>query len=820
MCGVISIVYPGHNPALGREAGNLVKQLEYRGYDSTGVATIGTDGTITLKKSVGAPSRVVEALRIGDLAGQKAIGQVRWATYGSVTDTNAQPHEVRCHAHVVGAHNGNISNTDALKEFLRERKHHVVSDNDGEMLVHVVEHFFAEEGGLDPALDAERRREAALRAIRRADAAVVGSYAACIALPGIPGVFAMKAGSSLYAGKGADAGGEYVVVSSDLTSVLSKTRALIPLAEGEGLYFTHADYVVFSLREPRESRPPLRRSRLNVADIALQPPYRFFMEQEIAHAGTNLDAILANYFRGPGERERLAALEPHAEDVHALVAGLLALADVFEPAAAAERRRALLSDPRLARLGALLPAAGQAAFASDEAPLLEELLATGGARDALLALDRLVSWQKKTSVLARKDALLADLRRARQVYLLGSGTSYHACLAGAAFLASLGGLAAHAVNPGHFRTTYLPVLQPDDVVLAVTQSGETKDLVDVLNDVRARHGRTVRLLALVNNENSTIPQEKADAFLPLLCGPEIAVAATKSFVSQLAVFYVLARSLREDEAAVAGGLARVRGLLGPTLDATAPALDEIARRFHLKPSLHILGTSLAGIAKEGALKVREVVLNHTEGYDAAEFKHGPNTILGKNTVLSWTDAEGMLERTAGFAADLIAREGPGAAAGLLARLAAGGFAALHELSEREPGAALAKERLDPEKLFGNYPLLFVCGPDPRDVRITVSQIHTHKIRGADVVLVAPENPDLRRAVEGRPDRAGDYFARYVVVPPCADPHAFVFQAAVVLQVLALRMSIAKMEALDAAGVCDHGVHPDVPKNVSKSITVD
>ena len=110
--------------------------------------------------------------------------------------------------------------------------------------------------------------------------------------------------------------------------------------------------------------------------------------------------------------------------------------------------------------------------------------------------------------------------------------------------------------------------------------------------------------------------------------------------------------------------------------------------------------------------------------------------------------------------------------------------------------------------------------DPRDARITVSQIHTHKIRGADVVLVAPEHADLRRAVEGRPDRPGEYFARYVVVPPTSEPHGFVFQAAVVLQVLALRMSIAKMEALDAAGVHDHGVHPDVPKNVSKSITVD
>ena len=819
MCGVISICYPRHNPALGREAGALLRHLEYRGYDSTGAAVIDAGGAITLRKSVGAPSRVVEALGIVALEGVKAIGQVRWATYGSVTDANAQPHEVRCHVHMVGAHNGNISNTDALKGFLREREHHVVSDNDGEMLVHVVEQFFFEEGGLDPHLDARARRDVALTAIRRADALVVGSYAACVAFPGIEGVFAMKAGSSLYAGKGSDAAGEFVVVSSDLTSVLSKTRALIPLSEGEGLHFTHDDYAVFSLREKKESRPPLRRSRLNVADIGLSPPYRFFMEQEIAHSGPNLDALLRNYFRVPGEREAQAALEAHAGDVHALVGELHALSDVFDPGEATARRTALLADPRLGRLRALLPAPAER-FTSDDAPLLEELAAAGGDRGALAALDGLVAWQKKAGVLAKKDALLAELRRARQVYLLGSGTSYHACLCGATYLASLGGLPAHAVNPGQFRSTYLPVLKPGDVVLAVTQSGETKDLVDVLNDVRAAHGASVRLLALVNNENSTIPQEKADAFLPLLCGPEIAVAATKSFISQLAVFYLLARSLSEDEAAVAAALRQVRDRLAPTLAATAAPVEEIARRFHMKPSLHLLGTSLAGVAKEGALKVREVVLNHSEGYDAAEFKHGPNTILGKNTVLSWTDAEALMRRTAGLAVELAAALGTAGAAAVLEPLRAGGFPALHALPEGQPGAALARERLDPEQLFSNYPLLFVCGPDPRDVRITVSQIHTHKIRGADVVLVAPENEDLRRAVEGRPDRAGDYYARYVVVPPGAGPNEFVFQAAVVLQVLALRMSVFKMDALDAAGVRDHGVHPDVPKNVSKSITVD
>ncbi|HNT29211.1 MAG TPA: class II glutamine amidotransferase, partial [bacterium] len=143
MCGVVSILYGEQTEFLGREASDLLKKLEYRGYDSTGGAFISDDGAVILRKKVGAPSRVIEKLEIDRLPGKRFIGQVRWATYGSVTDQNAQPHEVSCRAHLVGAHNGNISNTDALKEFLTHHGHTVLSDNDGEMLVHLVEHHYA-----------------------------------------------------------------------------------------------------------------------------------------------------------------------------------------------------------------------------------------------------------------------------------------------------------------------------------------------------------------------------------------------------------------------------------------------------------------------------------------------------------------------------------------------------------------------------------------------------------------------------------------------------------------------------------------------------
>lgn len=778
MCGVVGIAYGRDNPALGRESASLVKHLEYRGYDSTGVGTMAEDGTIVLRKKVGAPSRVVQELGIEGMAGQKAIGQVRWATYGSVTDQNAQPHVVRCRATLLGAHNGNISNTDQLKQFLRERGHDVVSDNDGEMLVHVVEEYLAESGGVDALPAGEARVKAVEAAIRRANGTVVGSYAACFSVPGVPGVFAAKAGSSLYAGKGKDAAGPFVVVSSDLTSVLSKTRLLVPLSEGEGLWFDHESYRVFSLTDERSSVPPLRRSRLNVADIALHPPYAFFMEQEIAQAGPNLELLRRYSFPDPAEEAAFAAFEASHEDASALVFELLRVSG-REGRDLSEAAGALVADPRLAALGRRAGRGAARELVSEEAALLDEIRsARPEAAEAVALLDLLALWKKKREVLAAKERALAVLRSAPRVFLVGSGTSYHACLAGASFLHDIAKLATHACNPGLFRSVALDALRPGDAVFGVTQSGETKDLVDVFNDVRRRHGSAVTLACLVNNENSTLPQEKSDFFLPILCGPEIAVAATKSFVSQMALFHLLAASLVEPPAAVAARLGAVRRAVDGALAATAADVDEVARALALRPSLHVLGTSLAGIAREGALKVREVVLNHTEGYDAAEFKHGPNTILGKNTVFGWEE----LRRA-------------------FADGARGGS-------------------FDEERYFSNYPLLFLCPPDERDVHITVSQIHTHKIRGADIVLVAEEDVRLRQAVEGRPDRPGPYHARMVAVPATGDRTLFAFQAAVVLQRLALRMSVEKMRVLDAAGVRDHGVHPDVPKNVSKSITVD
>ena len=819
MCGIVALCYKTQNPALGHEAGELLKRLEYRGYDSTGASFIGDDGAIKLLKKVGAPSRVVPELGIDQQSGQRFIGQVRWATYGAVTDVNSQPHLVRCKVELVGAHNGNISNTDALKPALTAQGHIVVSDNDGEMITHLTEDAYAtNQANSGPALAACRGAYAAaglkgaipegafllMDAARKADALAEGSYAAAFADPKVPGVVAVKSGSSLYAGIGSDAHGDFVVVSSDLTSVLTKTRMLIPLSEGEGIWFTERDYLVFTLgKDVSFSVPRPKRSKLNVRDTGLRPPFRYFMEQEIASAPDNLDEVLRYYFRAPETEGLFAAFEDRKDLCKALVDKVLALYEAPGEAALAAAFKALLADPTQRELATRVKPHADVLRAHQGQPVSDErqLIADLGrldpqAQETLTLFDLLFVWKKRRRVTGHLMELVQAIRETQKeggrVFLVASGTSFHAALVAATFFNNLSGVAVFPCNPGMFRSMYLNTLQARDLLVGITQSGETKDLVDIFQDVRAR-APGLRRISLVNNENSRIPQELSEFYLPILCGPEIAVAATKSFINQVAILYVLAASFSLTERKIAANLERAKDLISETLRLCEADVEEAARRLYLEPSLHILGTGLIGLAREGALKIREVVLNHAEGYDAAEFKHGPNTILGKNTLFSIQDLAGLLE--------VYEQRRDG-------RPFAGGIESLQAWPE------LVETR------FSNYPLLFICPSEERDIRITISQIHTHKIRGADILLIAEKQPELALAVAGRPMGDDRYWSKYIEVPFSGDPNLFVFAATVALQRLAFRMSVLKMEYLNRLTVADHGVHPDTPKNVSKSITVD
>jgi glucosamine 6-phosphate synthetase-like amidotransferase/phosphosugar isomerase protein len=433
-------------------------------------------------------------------------------------------------------------------------------------------------------------------------------------------------------------------------------------------------------------------------------------------------------------------------------------------------------------------------------------------------------------------------KRGNTVYMLACGSSFHAAKTAPIFFNELAQLPIIPLLPGEFRAQSTQSIRDGDVVIGISQSGETKDLIDVFNFM-IRSGKDVKRICILNNTNSTLALEKSDLFIPLFCGPEIAVPATKSFMNQLVLLYILAirvgeqlhsgkTNAKKPTALIAQhleNLARIPELIDKTLKNTQKETDEIAADLYLKPSMHILATRILGIAKEGALKIREIVLNHTEGFEGSEFKHGPNTILGVNTVfgldsvsnllVTFCDAlHSTLNSKAGKTLD-----GMGVQR-LFRSVAEFAFQNLPPKYLGETEQALFKSIFAEHNffasLYSNYPLIFVTCPEETDINLTISQINTHKIRGADVYMIAEDNDLLREAVSLPPGSSTTYRHGYITLPRTDNPLLAIFPITVVLQQLSLKMSQKKMEFLDRLEIDTHGVHPDVPKNVSKSITVD
>ena len=937
MCGVVSIIYGDENKKIGNEACNLLKRLEYRGYDSTGAAFIDKNREIYLRKKVGAPSKVIFDLNIDKFSGKIFIGQVRWATFGAVTDSNSQPHIVNCFRKLGGAHNGNISNTDSLKEFLINSGHKVISDNDGEILVHLIEHFY--DLNLKNYFEIENTSNLLnnlnshyknywefvscncnknlknldfqkilffIDAIRKAQKKINGSYAASIADPDIDGVFAIKAGSSLYAGIGKDEEGEFIVVSSDLTSVLTKTKFLIPLKEGEAIFFTENDYFIFNINENFYiHKPESKRSKLNIQDTALSPRYHFYMEQEIFSSISNIDEVLLYYFIDTDELKIFDYFEENRKSIIEIFSKIINLNNIKKEEDLKNEAQKIfdskLFDEHYQKYKNLMNKTVIREFLSEEKILLSDILKLrSDYEEKLNFVDKIILWKKKRKIIMFFNYLIYLLLKTYihkgKIFAVASGTSYHAALTGSYFFNNLTKIPIIALNPGSFRSQFMNCLNENDILILISQSGETKDLVDVVQDVKKNNPKT-KIISFVNNENSRIPQELSDFYLPILCGPEIAVAATKSFISQILLFYIISfkigkifegkcedfllkkdynnnqnikdknlKTIKDKDdynkykekiveelldnnlykyieeinlkynSELKENLIKIKKFISDSLYKTDKDLTEVALKLFLKPSIHILGTSLIGIAKEGALKIREVVLNHTEGYDSAEFKHGPNTILGKNTIFSIGDLGELYNNILNFLKNSVEKidiENENLSKiriiEFIKRLLKKGLEEdinfIENFNEEKSNDFeklfyIYQKEFNIERYFSNYPLIFICSQDERDKRITISQIHTHKIRGADIILIAEKDDELKKAVINPPINAKDYYGKYIEVPEIGDKNLFVFAVSVLLQNLALKMSVMKMKYLNSLHIDNHGVHPDAPKNVSKSITVD
>ena len=826
MCGVIGFTSELHRPDLGLVAAELLRTLEYRGYDSTGAAVQGEGEAIDLRKGVGAPTVMVEELGITGLEGSILCGQVRWATFGSVDELNAQPHEVACLAHIYGAHNGNVTNCDDLKAWLQSEGHDVRSDNDGEMLVHTVEHFFVEEiqkvdgDSSEPGPRRESMRSAILRTADRLE----GSYAAVIVDPVSRTLWAVKEGSSLYFGFGSDErGGGFALASSDLSSVLKMTRILVPIVEGEMVEYMPGSHQLYTVRErdgvPAGSsleRQPVR-SRLQAKDAELLPQFGSFMEQEI-FAQEETCRRIAELFSGGSPICRslaplLDSLEP--QERQTIEEARQNLRSEYDDEGIRKRFEELIGLTEWKKLlnRASADADGLAdgsdeLLVSLESGLLADLMSMAPSREerwSVRLLDAMIEHEEvarfNETAESFLNALEESIDRGGRIFVVCCGSSYNAALAGAVFFNEIARSQIFPVLPGEFRGRFARSLRSSDVIVAISQSGETKDLIDIMNNVMQSEPE-IRRVGILNNISSTLGQEKCEIVLPLRCGPEIAVPATKSFMNQMVVLYALAIRLGQRLLKDGAGDSDSRASLEKMLDRREKSLDDLPRLIRevlagddaelertaemlaLRPSMHVLATRLLAVAKEGALKIREVVLNHTEGIEGSEFKHGPNTILGFNTIF-----------------------GPGEILRAFERLND------DRGEERTPAELLAE-------LYSDYPLLFVTGPDETDVNLTISQVNTHKIRGTSCVMIAEDHPGLRQAVSKRPVDNPDYQSAFITLPRTGDNLMVIFTATVALQRLALRMSLIKQEYLDDLGVKDHGVHPDVPKNVSKSITVD
>ncbi|MDP2717271.1 MAG: glutamine--fructose-6-phosphate transaminase (isomerizing), partial [Candidatus Micrarchaeota archaeon] len=499
MCGILGIVSDRPVAALVVEG---LRKLEYRGYDSCGVASV-DGGRVLVKKGVGRIEAVEKAHGLSTLSGTAAIGHTRWSTHGGVSDKNAHPH-LDCTGEIAVAHNGIIENFQDLRARLSGEGHRFASDTDSEIIAHLIE---AETGAF-----AERVRRAALQ--------LEGSFAILAVSSQAPGVVvAVRRESPLCVG----VSGTHAFASSDVMPFLAHTREAVFLEDDQMavLRFGAADYV----------------------DV---------------HSG----AALQKKARTLDWDEKAATKEGHP---------FYMIKEILEQPRAI--RDATRQDPhKLARF--------------------VELLQTHS-----------------------------------DVKFVACGTSRHAALVGRYAINQITGKSAEVYIASEFDY-FADQCTSDTLLVAVSQSGET---ADVLVGLRKAKAKGAKVASIVNAAGSSIDRE-SDVCLYLNCGPEIAVASTKAFTAQLSVFYTLAFALagKPDEGRrhLEEAAKAVKDFL-PVWQTRTAALSKTA--FTGEHAYFLARGVNFPLAMEGALKLKEISYIHAEGMPAGELKHGTLALVEKGT---------------------------------------------------------------------------------------------------------------------------------------------------------------------------------------------
>jgi glucosamine--fructose-6-phosphate aminotransferase (isomerizing) len=539
MCGIIGII------AKDTVAPGLIeglRRLEYRGYDSAGVATL-VDGRIERRRAEGKLINLARRLDREPVQGAIGIGHTRWATHGLPSETNAHPIATE---RVAVVHNGIIENFQALRSELTQRGYDFQTETDTEAVAILATYFLDQ--GLSPP-------EAVAQTLARLD----GAFALAFLFAGEHDLLiGARRGSPLAIGYG---DGE-MFLGSDALALAPLTRRITYLEEGDWAVITSSKVTIFNADNQVVERP-IRESAASGALIG-KGNYRHFMLKEI--------------FEQP----------------------------------------AVIGD----------------------------------------TINALVNPATRTVHLPELPFALGDIER---VSLIACGTAYHACMVAKYWLERIARIAVEVDIASEFRYR-APAMPRGGAAIFISQSGETADTLAALRYARAQ---AQHIVAIVNQPESSIARE-ADVVLPTLAGPEIGVASTKAFTTQLAVLAGLTIAMarargaitHEREAELVGHLTEIPSRAAEVLNHDE-RLRQIAQTIAEARDVLYLGRGSAfPLALEGALKLKEISYIHAEGYAAGEMKHGPIALIDENVpIIVLAPNDDLFEKTLGNVEEVMARGG-------------------------------------------------------------------------------------------------------------------------------------------------------------------
>ncbi len=543
MCGIIG--YIGSKPVVPVLLDGL-RRMEYRGYDSAGVAVVSPEG-ISLRRSAGKLVNLENTIRAQPVDGLYGVGHTRWATHGRPSEENAHPHS-DCTGRIVVVHNGIIENYLELKRELRSQGHDFKTETDTEIVAHLVER--------------EMQGDGLEQAVRRALTYLRGMFALVLVAVEDPGkIVAVRNGPPVVVGLGDD---EFFV-ASDIPAVLGHTRDIVFLGDGEMAVLTRSG-VAFTDYSGREVSKTTQRVKWDPI-AAEKGGHRHFMLKEI-------------YEQPSAARDTIL--------------GRVSL----------DRGRIFLEDLHI----------------SDE-----------------------------------------TFRALEKVTIVACGTSWHAGLVGKYLIEALARLPVEVDYGSEYRYRN-PIVAAKELTIVITQSGETADTLAALREARRKGASSIAVCNVVGS----MATREADGTVYTHAGPEIGVASTKAFTSQLVALHLLALYLAQLRGSLAAEdvrqhieeLLQIPQILEQAVKASR-ATEKVAERFYSRTDFLFLGRGINyPIALEGALKLKEISYIHAEGYPAGEMKHGPIALIDERMpVVAIAPNDRVFEKMVGNVQEAKARGG-------------------------------------------------------------------------------------------------------------------------------------------------------------------